>query len=220
MAPGGCPVRGDKLTRWTAVLAVLAVAAVAAVISYRHAVTVVIAHGEPGMVGHLYPVVIDGLIVAASMVLFDAGRHQEQAPALSLWLLGAGIAATLAVNVLAGVSAGLLGAIVAAWPALAFVGCYELLLMLVRASARRTAGESADNPRGLPDVLSAPVPTDAENAALIALRATLAAGNPLSQNQLMERFKLTRAAAAKVRQRVISEDNDPEPAEQPTAAAA
>jgi len=80
--------------------------------------------------------------------------------------------------VLAGVSAGLLGSIVAAWPALAFVGCYELLMMLVRAPARRTAGESADEPHGLPDVLSAAVPTDAENAALLALRATLAAGNP------------------------------------------
>jgi len=54
MAPGGCPVSGDNLTRWTAVLAVLAVAAVAALISYRHAVTVVTAHGEPGLVGHLY----------------------------------------------------------------------------------------------------------------------------------------------------------------------
>ncbi|MGH3419384.1 MAG: DUF2637 domain-containing protein [Streptosporangiaceae bacterium] len=80
MAVGECPVSGDKLTRWTAVLAVLAVAAVAAVISYRHAVTMVAAHGEPGLVGHLYPVVIDGLIVAASMVLLDAARHQERAP--------------------------------------------------------------------------------------------------------------------------------------------
>jgi hypothetical protein len=52
------------------------------------------------------------------------------------------------------------------------------------------------------------------------LRATLAAGNPLSQNQLMERFKLTRAAATKVRQRVLTEASDPEPAEQPTTVAA
>ncbi len=88
-------------------------------------------------VGHLYPVVIDGLIVAASMVLLDAARHREKPPALALWLLGAGIAATLAANVLAGVGYGVLGAVVAAWPALAFVGCYELLMMLVRAAARR-----------------------------------------------------------------------------------
>jgi Protein of unknown function (DUF2637) len=192
-------VNGDTLTRWTAVAAVLAVAAVAAVISYRHAVVVVTSHGEPGMVGHLYPVLIDGLIVAASMVLLDSARHRERSPVLSLWLLGAGIGATLAANVLAGISAGLLGAIVAAWPAAAFVGCYELLMMLVRASAKR-AGTA-------PGTVPALVPTDAENAALLALHATLAAGNPLSQNQLMERFGLTRAAATKVRQQAMAASN-------------
>lgn len=70
----------DKAVRVAAVAAVLAVAAVAAGISYRHAVTVVTAHGEPGTVGHLYPVVIDGLIVAASLVLLDSARHREQPP--------------------------------------------------------------------------------------------------------------------------------------------
>jgi MFS family permease len=192
-------MNGDKCTRWTAVAAVLAVAVVAALISYRHAVVVVTRHGEPGTVGHLYPVVIDGLIVAASMVLLDSARHDERAPVLSLWLLGAGIGATLAANVLAGVSAGVLGAIVAAWPAAAFVGCYELLMMLVRAAAKRTAP--------VPDAVSAAIPADAESAALLALRATTEAGNPLSQNQLMERFGLTRAAATKVRQQAMATSN-------------
>jgi hypothetical protein len=36
----------------------------------------------------------------------------------------------------------------------------------------------------VPDVVSSPVPSDAETAAAEALRATLAAGNPLSMNQL------------------------------------
>lgn len=40
----------DNLTRWTAFAAVLAVAAIAALISYRHAVGVVVSHGEPGAV--------------------------------------------------------------------------------------------------------------------------------------------------------------------------
>jgi hypothetical protein len=203
-------VTGDKLTRWTAVTAVLAVAAVAAVISYRHAVLVVTSHGEPGVVGRLYPVVIDGLIVAASMVLLDSARHREKPPVLSLWLLGAGIGATLAANVLAGVSAGLLGAIVAAWPALAFVGCYELLMLLVRASARRAGGASGDSP---PDVVSSPVPTSAEGAALIALRATLAAGNGYSNNQLAARFGLTRAQVTKVRQLAAAHMNGQPPDE-------
>lgn len=130
-------MNADRLVRLTAVTAVLAVAAVAALISYRHAVDVVTVHGEGGAIGKCYPVVIDGLIVAASMVLLDAARHRETPPRLAWWMLAAGIGATLAVNVLAGVTSGLLGAVIAAWPATAFVGCYELVMLLVRASARR-----------------------------------------------------------------------------------
>lgn len=142
------PGDGDKLIHRTAIASVLAVAVVAAWVSYRHAVTVVTAHGEPGVIGHLYPVGIDGLIVAASMVLLDSARHREKAPQLALWLLGFGIGGTLAANVLAGVTAGWLGSVVAAWPALAFIGSYELLMMLVRAAARRAshASGNADAP--------------------------------------------------------------------------
>ena len=134
---------GDRVIRLTAYAAVLAVASVAAWISYRHAVAVVTAHGEAGAVGHWYPVVIDGLIVAASMVLLDAARHEDTAPRLAWLMLGAGIAATLAVNVLAGLPSGWLAALVATWPALAFVGCYELVMMLVRAGARREPATAA-----------------------------------------------------------------------------
>jgi hypothetical protein len=95
------------------------------------------AHGETGVIGHVYPVGIDGLIVAASMVLLDSARHKERAPQLAYWLLGSGIGGTVVANVLAGVSYGWLGSVIAAWPAYAFVGSYELLMMLVRASARR-----------------------------------------------------------------------------------
>ena len=130
----------------TAAVAVLAVAAVAGWVSYRHAVAVVSAHGEPGIVGRWYPVTIDGLIIAASMVLLDAASHEEDAAPLAWWLLGAGIGATLAVNVLAGLPSGWFAAIVAGWPAAAFVGCYELLMMLVRANARR--GVSPGTPAG------------------------------------------------------------------------
>ena len=61
-------------------------------------------------------------------------------------MLAAGVMATLGVNVLAGVPSGLLGAVVAAWPALAFVGCYELVMMLVRAAARRAVDSVATGP--------------------------------------------------------------------------
>ena len=55
-------------------------------------------------------------------------------PALARWLLGLGIAATLAANVAHGLGHGPVGAAVAAWPAIALVGCYELLMMVIRSS--------------------------------------------------------------------------------------
>ena len=58
----------------------LAVAGVAGYVSYFHAVEVVSASGEPGIIARLYPAAIDGLIIAASAVLLDAARHAEDAP--------------------------------------------------------------------------------------------------------------------------------------------
>jgi hypothetical protein len=197
-------VTADRAVRWAAVLAVVAVAAVAAYVSYQHAVDVVTRNGEPGTIGRLYPAAIDGLIIAASMVLLDAARHGEQAPRLAWWLLGSGVAVTLAANVTFGAESGVAGALWAAWPAAAFVGCYELLLMLVRASARREEKVSDRK-------LSSPVPGTAEAAAEASLRATIAAGNPLSVNQLHERFSLPRKAATELRARVLAESNGHNP---------
>ena len=53
-------------------------------------------------------------------------------PALARWLLGLGIVATLAANVAHGLGHGLIGAAVGAWPAVALVGSYELLMMIIR----------------------------------------------------------------------------------------
>ncbi len=123
---------GGRAIRWSTVAAVAAVAIVAGWVSYLHAYDVVAAHGEHGILARLYPGTIDGLIYAASMVLLDAARRNARPPALARWLLAAGIGATLFANVLAGAAYGVLGAAVAAWPALALVGSYELLMYLVR----------------------------------------------------------------------------------------
>jgi hypothetical protein len=53
-------------------------------------------------------------------------------PSLARWLLSLGIVATLAANVAHGLGRGIFGAAVGAWPAVALVGSYELLLMIVR----------------------------------------------------------------------------------------
>ncbi len=68
------------------------------------------------------------------MVVLYAARHRVPVPFLARWLLGAGIAATLAANMAQGWSHGLVGAVVAAWPAVSLVGSYELLVWLIRTS--------------------------------------------------------------------------------------
>ena len=80
--------------------------------------------------------------------------------------------------------------------------------MILNAAPLPAGGRGEDQP-GKPALgtVSAPVPTSAQNAALIALRATSAAGNPLSGRQLETRFGLTRAEATKVRQLVHAETN-------------
>ena len=129
-----------RAIRYSTVLAVAAVALVAGWVSYEHALAVVRAHGETGAVARVYPVTVDGLIYSASMVLLDAARRGVQAPRLARWLLACGIGATLAANVAAGVRFGLVGAVVAAWPALALVGSYELLMMIIRSGAAPAPG--------------------------------------------------------------------------------
>jgi hypothetical protein len=98
----------------------------AAVASYEHAYDLVRAHGEAGWTVRLVPLTVDGLVYASSMVMLDSARPGTPVPALARWLLGLGIAATLAANVAHGLGHGLIGAAVAAWPTVAFVGSDEL----------------------------------------------------------------------------------------------
>ncbi|HUY51118.1 MAG TPA: DUF2637 domain-containing protein [Streptosporangiaceae bacterium] len=187
----------DRAIRWSTVAAVAGVALVAGWVSYLHAWDVVSAHGEAGPVGRLYPGTIDGLIYAASMVLLDAARRGVPAPRLARWLLAAGIGATLAANVLAGATAGVLGAVVAAWPALALVGSYELLMVMIRGQASQTA------------------PADAAEAVRMAYRASLAAGAPLSQRAMARRFGLSRRRVSSIAAEVTAETGGTAPGPRP-----
>jgi hypothetical protein len=86
---------------------------------------------------------VDGLIYASSMVMLYSARRGMRAPSLARWLLGLGIVATLAANVAHGLGHGLghglIGAAVGAWPAVALVGSYELLMMIIRGTQTPTA---------------------------------------------------------------------------------
>jgi len=122
----------DRAIRLSTAAAVLAVAGIAAYVSYWHAYAVVRAHGATGITARLEPATIDGLVYASSMVVLHAARHRVPAPSLARWLLALGIAATLTANMAQGWSHGLVGAVIAAWPAVSLVGSYELLVWLIR----------------------------------------------------------------------------------------
>ena len=138
----------DRAIRLSTAAAVLAVAGIAAYVSYWHACAVVRAHGETGITARLEPATIDGLVYASSMVVLYAARHRVPVPSLARWLLGLGIAATLAANMAQGWSHGLVGAVIAAWPGVSLVGSYELLVWLIRMSGtaglRPSAGHLGD----------------------------------------------------------------------------
>lgn len=123
------------MIRFLTAAVVILLAGVAAVVSYRHAYEVVVANGESGWVAYLVPLTIDGLIFASSMVLLDAARRGGARSILAYLSLVLGILATLAANVMHGWAHGPIGAVVAAWPAVALVLSYELLMGLIRRSA-------------------------------------------------------------------------------------
>jgi hypothetical protein len=122
----------DKIIRWSTAAAVIGVAVVAAIVSYEHAYALVRAHGEAGWTARLIPLTVDGLIWASSMVMLDSARRKVAVPGLARWLLAVGIAASLAANVAHGLGHGPVGAAVGAWPAVALIGSYELLMMIIR----------------------------------------------------------------------------------------
>jgi hypothetical protein len=143
------------------------------------------AHGEYGWAGRLIPLTVDGLIYASSMVMLDSARRGVRVPVLVRWLLGLGIVATLAANVAHGLGDGIIGATVAAWPALALVGSYELLMVIIRgaqlppSAPRPHDGASADDPLAEQAAVVFAAELAADHVPSVrAIRAALHVGQP------------------------------------------
>jgi hypothetical protein len=189
------PVPRIALPSWNHVLAVVAipvgtVAAVAGVVSYSHITALGLRTYQGQADAHLLAVPIDGLIVAGS-VLLAAGS------ALGWLGVTLGVAATLFANLQFGLPHGALSAATSTWPAVSFSVAMFMLERWLR--SRRRQGSA-----GAPWT---PVPADAQSAAEMALRATLAAGNPLSGRQLETRFGLSRSEATTLRRVVLASAN-------------
>ena len=84
---GGEPVSGDRVIRFATAAVVCAVAAFAAVVSYSHIYGLARAHGQDGTAARLLPLSVDGLILAASLVLLHEARNDRDAPRLARYML-------------------------------------------------------------------------------------------------------------------------------------
>jgi hypothetical protein len=142
---------------------------------------------------------VDGLILAASLVLLHEARNGRDAPGLARLMLWLGIAATIGANIAYGAGYGLLGAVISAWPAVAFIGSVEIAMQQVRrAHVPRVAAIGPAGPQ---------VPGDVEQAVRAAYAASVTAGQPLSQRAMAERFGLSRRRVSQLIASVTVESN-------------
>jgi hypothetical protein len=123
------------------------VAVVAAVASYVHMQHLAEQAGEQWR-SWLLPLSVDGLLVAASMVMFVRRRANQPAGVLPWLGLVLGLVASLAANI-AVAPPGWLSVVVSGWPPLALAVAFELLILVTRDEhPEQEADEPADTPTG------------------------------------------------------------------------
>jgi hypothetical protein len=213
LEPPAATAETDALVRLSTIIVVVLVAVGAAFVSYRHAYDLVHTHGESGPSAAIGPATVDGLIYAAGMVLLSAARRRVRAPRLAYAGLWLGIAATIGANVAHGLGHGPIGALVSAWPAVALIISYELLMRLIR--SRRDAA-----PLEEPSAIETPCPhgvaATVQEAALNAfLHARDCLGEKPSQRQLAAAFDVDRKKLGGWLRAVAQPETDTEPAEPP-----
>jgi len=142
----------SEVPRWVRTVtltAVSVVAGVAAVASYVHMLELADRAGESWR-AWLVPLSVDGLLVAASMVLFIRRREGEKAGVLPWIGVGLGLIASLGANVAAGWEGWnppWLSGLVAAWPPIALAVSFELLISVLRAKTAAVAEPADSRPK-------------------------------------------------------------------------
>ena len=137
--------RVDEAIRRTTTASVVLLAGIAAIVSYRHMHTLALEHGETPWTAALIPLSVDGMIVASSMSLLLDSRRGTRSGPLPWALLLVGSTASLAANV-AVAEPTLYGRVIAAWPSLALIGAYELLMRQIRLSTAGALTADAEDP--------------------------------------------------------------------------
>jgi len=169
-------------------------------------------HGLHGVWAVAWPLQIDTFIGVGELALFvalaDSWPPRSRIAAWAVTVLG--LAVSVAGNVGHVQAHALADRATAAVPPLAAAAALAVGLGVLKRVVA-VYGSTSEQPQ---------VARDAAQAAQVALRATVAAGNPLSGRQLAERFGLNRAQVAQVRKAVLAESNGhAEPSDAPADAA-
>jgi hypothetical protein len=161
-------------------------------------------HGLSGIWAVIWPLQADGFIAAGELALFVAlADGWQRRSRISAWLVTlAGLAVSVAGNIGHVGGHSLTSHATATVPPLAAAAALAVGLGVLNRVV-----EHHGHPATAAQPGAAQVAHDAEQAAQNALRATVAAGNPLSGRQLAERFALNRAQGANVRSEVLAESN-------------
>jgi hypothetical protein len=147
----------DVILRGITVAAVVVVGLIAAVVSYSHMVALGIGAGESWR-SYLIPVSIDGLMVAASMVLVIRRRAGLSASGIAWGALIAGVLASLGAN-MADARPEVTAVLYAGWAPVALAVGFELLLQQRRAKAPEVAAPVVE---ASAPVVDTPAPTPIE----------------------------------------------------------
>jgi DNA-binding NarL/FixJ family response regulator len=127
------------------------------------------------------------------MVILDASRRNQRVPRLAAWSLGCAIAATISANLAHGLNHGPIGALISAWPALALVGSYELLMHLVRTHPSASPANSlsfAVSHAAPPDAPSEPATVPALEQAVCELHQAGHSQRAIARDLSIDRRKV------------------------------
>jgi hypothetical protein len=159
----------SRWSRWVTISAVLMLAMIAAVVSYSHMYELALRQSEPEWRAALFPLSVDGMIVASSMTLLSDARHGRKGGVLPWGLLIIGSCASLAANV-AVADPTVWSRIIHAWPSFALIGAYELLMREFRTAARSVRSADAERTHAEEDSSTSEDRAQAEETGLYVVR--------------------------------------------------
>jgi lysylphosphatidylglycerol synthetase-like protein (DUF2156 family) len=207
-APRGVLRIARAAALWAIAVIIAAASGAAFTESYRGLYEWALRHGLTGFWAAAFPLQVDSFIGVGELVLFvatvDRWNWRQRAGAWLVALLGLAVSVAGNIGHIAAHDAQSRGT-AAVPPVAAFAALWLGLTVLKRVLGRHAAQEPPLDV--VPAAVLPEIPTDAEVAALIALRATTWAGNALSGRQLETRFGLSRQQVSRVRQLVASEAN-------------